>query len=720
MRPGLRFFAVHRLAATAVAVLGFCAMGLGGELGGAGGAAAVLAVLASLWPGRPQLPSRLWVGLQLAFLAWLGVQWVLMGAHVLTLFASLLMFVQIHRLLTRRGTRDDLYSSFIAFGQLLLASVLTVDVMYFVVFMAFVFAVVQVLLLSRMALAAEEDWRAATGLRDVPVPASAYGSLDRLVRVSSIVGTSALAAGIQVGTLVLFFVLPRTQAAVLGGILPPLHVSGFSDRVRLGAVGTMQLSRDPVMRVKVSTADGEPFPGVASLYWHGLALDRFDGAGWELSDARRTTLAQLGGRQGRAPPQHRSWSLKQEITLEPLDSAVLFHVPDAAGIYGDFSTLEAVETDGFYLPGQRSRRDYTVYSEPRAADLERLREQEPRRAPDHLLTPYTQLPTDLSPRIGELAREWGEGGASTLDTVLLLQDHLRSSFVYSLDQEPSRYPDPLLAFLDDVQEGHCEYFASGLAVMLRTMGVPARIVNGFAGAEWNPVGEYWVVRQLHAHSWVEVWFPDDGWIIFDPTPTGQTGASQARLSMAGQLRAWADFGRVTWGDIMLDYGLDTQVEGLRAGLSSLGQLGSGEIGLRDLLGDRPPGEDDERGSGSGRAWLAVVLVALGAGGVVVLGRRRGRDAGLDPQLRRARALLDRLEARWTKASGGLIGPEWTPLAQARWAAHVDAERFGRAPEIVDRWYGARFGSEPLPGDLLDDLAGLAKTARGWRPPPPTE
>ena len=265
MSPGVRFFAVHRLVATAVAVLGFWAMSLGGELGGAGRGAAALAVVASLWPGRPQLAERLWLGVQLAFLGWLGVQWVVIGTHVLSLFASLLMFVQIHRLLTRRGTRDDLYSCFIAFGQLLLASVLTVDVMYFVVFMAFVFAVVQVLLLSRMALAAEFDWRASTGLHDVPVPAAAYAALDRLVSLPSIVGTSALAAGIQVGTLVLFFVLPRTQAAIVGGLLPPLHVSGFSDQVRLGAVGTTQLSREPVMRVNVTTADGQPFPLVPSL-----------------------------------------------------------------------------------------------------------------------------------------------------------------------------------------------------------------------------------------------------------------------------------------------------------------------------------------------------------------------------------------------------------------------------------------------------------------------
>lgn len=718
MSTGLRFYAVHRLVTTAVVVLGFLAMGLGGELGGAGRGAAVLAVIASLWPQRPKLPARVWVLLQLAFLGWLGFQWSALGAHVLSLFGSLLMFVQVHRLLTRRGTRDDLYSCFIAFGQLLLASVLTVDALYFVVFMGFVFAVVQALLLSRMALAAEADWRASTGLEDAMVPPAAYARLDGLVRLPTVLATSGLAAAIQVGTLALFFVLPRTQAAILGGLLPPLHVSGFSDRVRLGTVGSMQLSREPVMRVNVTTADGEPFDGVPSLYWHGLALDRFDGTGWELSDPRRTTLTRFGGRRGSEPPKEQPWTLRQEIALEPLDSAVIFHVPDAAGIYGAFTTMEAVETDGFYVPGPRSRHEYTVYSRPRAPDLDALRRQDPRTAPPAIAGPYTQLPADLSPRVAQLAQEWGGGGATVLDRVLLLQDHLRTAFAYSLDQEPSRYPDPLLAFLDEVQEGHCEYFASGLAVMLRTMGVPSRVVNGFSGAEWNPVGGYWVVRQLHAHSWVEVWFPDDGWVVFDPTPSSSGGGvqGQAQLSFGGRLRAWADFGRVQWGQVMLDYGLDSQVRGLRAGMASLEKLGTGEIGLRDLLPDTER-EERERGDAGVVVFLLVAAGGIVLAGALVLGRRRRSDT-LAPELQKARAHLDRLEKRWERASDGVIGPGWTSMARAEWAASVDADRFGEAPDVVRRWYAARFGEQSLPPELVDELAGLARAARRWRPPEP--
>ena len=714
MSPGLRFYVVHRLVTTVVAILGFAAMGLGGELGGAGRGAAIMAILASVWPHRPRLPAQIWVGLQLAFLAWLAIQWTLLDTHVLSLFGSLLMFVQVHRLLTRRGTGDDLYCCFIAFGQLLLASVLTVDVLYFVVFMAFVFAVVQALLLSRMALAAEEAWRARTGLEDLTIPPEAYAELDGLVRLPSMLATSGLAAAIQVGTLALFFILPRTQAAILGGLMPPLHVSGFSDRVRLGTVGAMQLSADPVMRVTVSDPSGAPYAGVPSLYWHGLALDRFDGTGWELSDPRRTLLTHFGGQQGSEPPKRRPWSIRQQIALEPLDSAVLFHVPDAAGIYGAFNNLEAVQTDGFYVPGPRARLEYAVYSQPRAPDLDRLRAQDPRTAPDDVATVYTQLPADLSPRIGQLAQEWGGGGATPLDRVLLLQDRLRNTFAYSLDQEPSRYPDPLLAFLDEVQEGHCEYFASGLAVMLRTMDIPARLVNGFAGAEWNPVGGYWVIRQLHAHSWVEVWFPEDGWIIFDPTPsTPGTLDGQARLSLTGALRAWADVGRVTWGRVMLDYGLDTQVRGLRAGMASLRRLGTGEIGLADLL---PGSESEDRAVGGG-AWglLALAGAALGGSVVIFVARRRRRDP-LPTELRRARALVDTLERRWDRAGAAELGPASTPLARARWASERDAERFGEAPEVIAQWYASRFGGAPVTAALLAALQSLVTASRGWAPP----
>ena len=86
-------------------------------------------------------------------------------------------------------------------------------------------------------------------------------------------------------------------------------------------------------------------------------------------------------------------------------------------------------------------------------------------------------------------------------------------------------------FLFDMRAGHCEYFASSMAIMLRQLGIPARLVNGFRTGEYNSIGNNWTVRQYHAHSWVEAYFPPYGWIEFDPTPTGpgQTRTGFIRL-----------------------------------------------------------------------------------------------------------------------------------------------------------------------------------------------
>ena len=704
MKAGHRFILAQRICFAAIASLGFAAMAVGGGLGVAGAAAGAIAVLASLWHGRPRLPDRVWVGVQVAFLLWIGSQ-VLAGTHVLSVFGSLLIFVQVHRLMSRKRTRDDLYCAFIAFGQVLLASVLTVDAMFFVVFMAFVFFVIQGLLLSRMALSAEAAWEAARGLpKTGPTPVRAYAPLDSIIRLRLVVATTALATLIQAGTLLLFFVLPRAQAAMLSGLVSPLHVSGFSDRVRLGSVGTMQLSKEPVMRVRAWTPEGSTFPSVGSLYWRGLALDRFDGRGWELSDVRRTTLTTRGNQRSAPPPTRKPWILHAEVTLEPLDSQVLFHVASAAGIYGDFSELEAVETAGFYVPGPLSRRTYRVYADPRQPEPEQLRNLDPRSAPSSLQSRYTQLPVNLSERVGELAELWSAGAATPLDEILLLQGKLRS-FDYSLDQEPSRYPDPLLAFLDDVQEGHCEYFASGLAVMLRTRGIPSRIVNGFAGADWNAPGEYWVVRQMHAHSWVEVWFPEQGWVLFDPTPEREGGVQEsAELTWLAQLRAWSDVGSVAWSRVMLDYGLDTQARGLRRGMESLGQLTTGRKTIASLFSLNSP--DDSSPSSNVLHALAAVVTCLGAFAIgvwcLVLYRRDKSP------IARARRLAEKLQQSWSKA---LPTPATetrpTLLALAEEASKLDPETFGEAPALIARYFAARFGHASISRQDLRLLRALA-------------
>jgi transglutaminase-like putative cysteine protease len=726
-----RFEWLHRSSVLGTAALGFLALAVGGEMPPLAWAAAVLALGLFGWPRRPRLPGRVWIAVQLAFLAFFAVALFVLHRHVLSVFAWLLIFVQVHRLLTRESTRDDLYVCFIAFGQLLLSSVLTVDARWLLVFVPLLLLLVQALLLTRLLRAAEDDWRTTHG--GAPLPAKSLRDLDALVGWRSLSAVSGLTLFLLVSTVALFFVLPRMQASFLGGaLLPPLHVSGFADRVRLGAVGEMQLSDEPVLRARLLSPDGRTLPA-ADTYWFGLALDRFDGRAWSLSESSRIPLSSMESHDSRGPPRRAAWSVKQEVTLEPLDSRVLFHIAKPSGIYGDFNTLEAVDTEGFYLPPGRRRETYTVYSDPSLPDSDALRRSGPATSPPELLARYTQVPQSLSPEVRQLAEDWTRGAASPLDAALLVQGRLQREFIYNLDNAAGAWEDPLHAFLLRVQEGHCEYFATAMAVLLRARGIPARIVNGFLGGEWNPVGGYQVVRQRDAHSWVEVFFPEHGWIPFDPTPGTRGGVvASARLSALARVRAWTDYAGLLWSQVMLDYGLDQQASGVRALASLLlggGDSGAGVSWRIPLL--LPSGADSGTGvAGSGgRALLRAFLLLAGAAiipAIAVAVRSRGA-AGPPPlpaEIRKAGRQLQALLAGWERAArrAALPAPpsraEGTALRWASWAATVDPARFGAAPLAIADWNAARFGGRPAPPDLARRLRGLRRATRGFARRPP--
>jgi transglutaminase-like putative cysteine protease len=458
-----------------------------------------------------------------------------------------------------------------------------------------------------------------------------------------------------------------------------------------------------------------------------LALDRFDGHAWELSEAARIPLGTLASSGDVGPPRQRSWSLRQEITLEPLDSDVLFFVPEAVGLYG-IRRLEAASTEGYYLPGERQgsggRVTYTVYSDPKEPDAERLRSEDPQQGESSLLERYTQLPVQLSPRFAEIAANWTRGTASAVDSALVIQERLRSDYSYSLDQEASAFTDPLLAFLDEVKEGHCEYYASAMTVLLRSRGIPTRMVNGFYGGEWNPIGKYWLIRQRDAHSWVEVWFPEAGWVVFDPTPSIGTGLSgRARIRLLARLSAWADYAELLWEDILLDYGLDSQAEGLRSLIATLqgwGEAGEDGTGawtrfVAGLASLDPGGERPD--PAQSRIWLWPVLVlAVFLGGVFVRFVLRTYLMSRAPSQRRLLRMVLDIERHWRRAARSAPSVKRvTSLDWARWAAATAPQRFASAPERIERYYQVRFGDGEAGPALLNDLRDLRRQSRSWRP-----
>ena len=132
---------------------------------------------------------------------------------------------------------------------------------------------------------------------------------------------------------------------------------------------------------------------------------------------------------------------------------------------------------------------------------------------------------------------------------MAIENHLRTRYGYTLTLPQSVEKDPIANFLFERKQGHCEYFASAMAVMLRTLGIPSRVVNGFRSDEFNDLTANYVVRAKDAHSWVEAYFPGYGWQTFDPTPGGAAGTPQGW----NRLRLYVDAMASFWRDWIVSY-----------------------------------------------------------------------------------------------------------------------------------------------------------------------
>jgi transglutaminase-like putative cysteine protease len=350
----------------------------------------------------------------------------------------------------------------------------------------------------------------------------------------------------------LFLIAPRSGAAAItrSGI-GPTHFVGFSENVALGEIGELKQDDAVVMRVRID--EDQP---AESLRWRGVALDEFTGRGWRKSaESRRNSknlvsergFFQLGTTSG----LHRLTT--QTFFLEPLESSVLFVAHRSIAIQGELPFVR-VDGDGS-LQSHRHEFERIIYkaisdrSEPPPDQLRHDRF----RYPDEYVR-YLQLPTSLDPRISELAKQIliKANAGTRYDAAKAIETELQTNFGYSLQMKATGV-DPLSDFLFNVKSGHCEYFSTAMAVMLRTRGVAARVVNGFLPGEYNETAGAFTVRQSDAHSWVEVYFPEtNSWVTFDPTPpAGRT--EPVRTGFAAQLHKFAEALELVWFQYVVGY-----------------------------------------------------------------------------------------------------------------------------------------------------------------------
>lgn len=292
------------------------------------------------------------------------------------------------------------------------------------------------------------------------------------------------------------------------GVSGPSRLQGvsFSESIRLGQAPS--LGDREIMRVQTSGRGGR--------FWRAIAYDYYTGQGWQVTANDPTTDVSPELYQ-----QRRDLTARFEVLVPHSNIVFGANEPAAVSIPVQFRVGEDANYSSSVRALDRGQVDdgYVVRSLISTADKASLRAA-PTEYPQHVRDRYLQLPSSLPERVRALAREVAAGHDNPYDIAEAIESHLRSGYQYSTTVEsPPAGRDPVDFFLFDLKRDFCEYFASAMVVMLREVGVPARLVEGYTSGSFDvPSGTY-VVRELNAHAWVEVYFPNYGWIEFEPTPS---------------------------------------------------------------------------------------------------------------------------------------------------------------------------------------------------------
>ena len=415
-------------------------------------------------------------------------------------------------------------------------------------------------------------------------------------------------------------------------------------------------------------------------YWKVEVLDEFDGVRWVPSVA--------GGVSPIVPPPLREeWEASFDVTIRDLETERL----PVAGTARDVDSDERVRLFDDGTAAADSPLDegssYSVRAYVPDPTPEEMRASPPVppgafpdttaiRLPGYLEAREAELRESPYSRVLDLARRLARDQDTTYDVVRAVQRYLRSDrFVYS--ERPDRRKFPLAAFLLTDRVGYCQQFSGAMALMLRMLDIPARVVGGFTPGSYNrDTGEY-RVRDLDAHSWVEVWFEDIGWVPFDPTPSIAPADSQSSADAASASGGVVDAGETQ----------DARGEQADAGSSKPAGSGSRDDGPDRVLAP----------------WMAVVALALVTGlalaglraRAVLRRRRRNWDDEADiASLRRAlarigepappRLTLRQLERRLERAAGAPAARYVRILRERRYGAHGAAPPDGAARRDLRR------------------------------------
>ncbi len=562
---------------------------------------------------------------------------------------------------------------------------------------------------------------------------------------------TAMTFFVLLGGMGLFWLIPRSANKAFFSPFGPgadaTRMSGFADNVDFGGVGEIQTDPSIVMRASPLLRPGQQEPSFLRI--RGTALDVFNGRNWSKSESELRRRAEHPNTRGisfselmtfvNTIPSERTMDFR--LTVEPETSGYLF-APDQpvrielereVRVDVDSSLVSArlimprnvpiVYTTTSYvssdqLPGHSQlERDVSSttagipaairnFGEKLIGDVRLLTQRssgsEFVRTDDLKSSVYLSVPNfEGRDAVISTTAEWVEGLTEPAAVAERIEERFKTGFEYSLESDFSNRSDHLAVFLTEARSGHCEYFATVMVLMLRERGIPARIVNGYLTDEWMDSANRFIVRQEHAHSWVEARVDDTAlWRTFDPTPASGIGSNRTGDSFYRWWSRIMDAAKLYWYESVIDYSVDDQKSRLQMILGGISRISDkSQTGLEAM---RQWWWGSER-DGSGGARQAIPLMAGAGLGIAVLaaliylarmrigstGRKRltGREREIRHDLKPYVELLREAEALYPRK------PAETPRA---WARSVATESsLNEFVPLTDAYYRARYEDTPF-------------------------